>query len=144
TPKALSILNLDTHQITTLPGSEGLYSPRWSPNGRYVVAMPLTEEKLVLFDFATQTWTDLTPGQLHMGTPRWSPDSEYVYVDVHPEQALLRIRMRDRKVEKVLDLNTVNPNAAECDFDNIAWDGRAVVACWLESGDIYALDLDLP
>jgi dipeptidyl aminopeptidase/acylaminoacyl peptidase len=82
--QALSILNLDTHQMTTLPGSEGLYSPRWSPNGRYVVAMPLTEEKRVLFDFATETWTDLTPGQLHMGMPRWSPDTEYV-CDVHPE-----------------------------------------------------------
>jgi Tol biopolymer transport system component/DNA-binding winged helix-turn-helix (wHTH) protein len=143
-PKAISILNLDTHQITTLPGSEGFYSPRWSPNGRYVVAVPLSEEKLVLFDFATQTWTDLTPGRLHMGNPRWSPDSEYVYVDVHPEHALLRIGMHDRKLEKVLDLNTLSPNAAECDFDNIGWDARAVVACWLESGDIYALDLDLP
>jgi len=144
TPKAISILNLDNNRISTLPGSEGLYSPRWSPNGRYVVAMPLSEEKLMLFDFWNQTWTDLTSGELHMGTPRWSPDSEHVYVDVHPEMALLRIGIRNHKVEKVLDLKTINPRASECDFDNIAWDGRAVTACWLESGDIYALDLELP
>jgi Tol biopolymer transport system component/DNA-binding winged helix-turn-helix (wHTH) protein len=30
--KTISILNLDTSQITTLPGSQGLFSGRWSPN----------------------------------------------------------------------------------------------------------------
>jgi Tol biopolymer transport system component/DNA-binding winged helix-turn-helix (wHTH) protein len=29
----LRVLDLDSHQVTTLPGSEGMWSPRWSPNG---------------------------------------------------------------------------------------------------------------
>jgi Tol biopolymer transport system component len=32
----IRILDLTSNQISTLPGSEGLYSPRWSPDGRYV------------------------------------------------------------------------------------------------------------
>ena len=36
----LRVLDLKTHQVSTLPGSRGLFSPRWSPDGRYIVAMP--------------------------------------------------------------------------------------------------------
>jgi len=35
------VLDLRSHQISTLPGSRGIFSPRWSPQGRYIVAMPL-------------------------------------------------------------------------------------------------------
>src|SRR5207237_6996336 len=31
----LRILNLDTHGETTIPGSDGLDGPRWSPDGGY-------------------------------------------------------------------------------------------------------------
>jgi len=142
--KAIYMLNMDTGQITTLPGSDGLYSPRWSPSGRYVVAMPLSEEKLMLFDFATQKWTDLTTGRLRIGTPRWSPDSKYIYFDNQPENILLRVGRSSRKLARVLDLATVNPSASECDFDNLTWDGAALIKCVIDNGDIYAFDLNLP
>jgi Tol biopolymer transport system component len=76
-PKAIYTLNLISNEISQLPGSEGFYSPRWSPNGRYVVAMPLDEKKLVLFDFATLQWKDLA-ALPHIGSPQWSPDSNYI------------------------------------------------------------------
>jgi Tol biopolymer transport system component len=72
-PRAIYTLNLDTNQVTTLPGSEDLYSPHWSPNGRYMVAMPTSGDRLMLFDFATQRWTKLIDSPLGIGTPRWSP-----------------------------------------------------------------------
>jgi Tol biopolymer transport system component len=53
-PRSISILNLNSKQFTLLPHSEGLFSPHWSPNGRYVVAKPQSQPKLLLFDFATQ------------------------------------------------------------------------------------------
>src|SRR4029077_10973195 len=34
----IRILDLKTRQVTTIPGSDGKYSPRWSPDGRYLVA----------------------------------------------------------------------------------------------------------
>ncbi|WP_035355149.1 TolB family protein [Edaphobacter aggregans] len=77
-PKAIYTVNLISNEISQLPGSEGFYSPRWSPDGRYVVAMPLDEKKLVLFDFATLQW-DLA-ALPHIGSPQWSPDSNYIYV----------------------------------------------------------------
>jgi Tol biopolymer transport system component/DNA-binding winged helix-turn-helix (wHTH) protein len=53
---AISILDLKTRHLLTLPGSEGLFSPHWSPDGRYVLAMSSDSSKLLLFGFGTQKW----------------------------------------------------------------------------------------
>jgi len=109
-----------------------------------VVAMPTSEDKLMLFDFATQRWTKLIDSPHGIGTARWSPDGEYVYFDRHIRDSLVRVGRRSHILETVLDLKTANPNASECDFDNIIPDGSMLISCWLDGGDIYALDLELP
>jgi hypothetical protein len=45
----IRILELTMKRITTLPGSQGLYAPEWSPEGRYVAALS-SRDYLVLFD----------------------------------------------------------------------------------------------
>ena len=52
------IVDLATHQVTAIPGSENLYSPRWSPDGQYLAALPDDSKKLLLFSFKTQKWSD--------------------------------------------------------------------------------------
>ena len=52
TDSSIRVLDVNTHQVSTLPGSKGLYSPRWSPDGRYIVAMTFDSRSLMLFDFA--------------------------------------------------------------------------------------------
>jgi WD40 repeat protein len=54
---AIRILDLSSHKTETVPGSEGLFSPRWSPDGHYVAALSPDFTKLMLFDFQTQKWT---------------------------------------------------------------------------------------
>jgi serine/threonine protein kinase/Tol biopolymer transport system component len=76
-PTAIRILDMKTNQITTLPGSQGLFSPRWSPNGQYLVAMHSNSTGLMLFDFKTRKWSMLFPGVV--GYPAWSHDGRYVY-----------------------------------------------------------------
>ena len=56
--KDIEVLDLQTHQVSVLPGSQGLFSPRWSPDGRFLAALSGDSQKLVLFDFQTQKWTD--------------------------------------------------------------------------------------
>ena len=69
-----SILNLNSKQFTLLPHSEGLFSPQWSPNGRYVVAKPQSQPKLLLFDCHSRVDGVLSPVGLDF--PLWSNDSE--------------------------------------------------------------------
>ena len=55
----LRIVDLSTRQVAVVPGSKGLWSPRWSPDGRRIVAMPPEARGLRLYSFDSGTWTDL-------------------------------------------------------------------------------------
>src|SRR5579871_2315062 len=101
---AIHVLDLATHQVSSLPASQGLYSPRWSPDGRYVSAFSTDSKTLLIFDFQTQKWSTLAEGSLSW--LNWSHDSQYVYVlDYRGKDAVVRIRISDHKLEQVVDLN---------------------------------------
>ena len=99
----IRIIDVRTHQISTLPGSKGLYSPRWSPDGRYVIAMPPNPHTLLLFDFTVQRWEELS--KVTADFPNWSKTGDYIYfLHEGTEPSLTRLRIRDRKLERVADL----------------------------------------
>jgi Tol biopolymer transport system component len=57
------VLDLQTQKSTKVPGSDGMWSPRWSPDGRYLVANkgPIwasSSSAMMLFTFATNTWQE--------------------------------------------------------------------------------------
>ena len=100
---AIHVLDLATKKISNLPASEGLYSPRWSPDGRHVSAFSADSKTLLLFDFQTNQWSPLANGSL--AWLNWSHDGQYVYVlDNRGKDAVVRIRISDRKVEAVADV----------------------------------------
>ena len=70
--------------VSTLPGSEGFYSPQWSPDGHYVAALA-PGDHLVLFDATTQEWTTVLA--LGVGFPSWSRDGQYIYCNTLWRQA---------------------------------------------------------
>ena len=102
---AIHILDLATHKISNLPASDGLYSPRWSPDGRYISAFSADSKTLLVFDFHTQKWTDLATGSLSW--LNWSHDSKYVYVlDFRGKNAVVRIRISDKRIEQIADMRS--------------------------------------
>jgi Tol biopolymer transport system component len=98
----IRILDLASHQVSTLPGSEGLYSPRWSPDGRYVAAFSGDSTRILLFHFDTGKWTELAQG--NFGWLNLSRDGENIYTLDTKQNAVVRIRMSDKKAEQILDL----------------------------------------
>jgi dipeptidyl aminopeptidase/acylaminoacyl peptidase len=140
---AIRVLDLNTRQLSTLPGSQGLVSPRWSPDGRYIVAMPADLLSLVLFDFQTQKWSQLA--KVRAGFPNWSRDGQYVYflrwLD-HP--AVLRIRISDRRVEQVLDLTNVPTMGNIGPWLGIGPDDSPLILRDIGTQDVYALDWQEP
>lgn len=100
---AIRVLDVATHQLSTLPASDGLYSPRWSPDGRYISAFSSDSKTLLLFDLETQKWKELARGSLSW--LNWSHDGQYVYVlDYRQKSAVMRVRVPDGKLEQVADL----------------------------------------
>ena len=99
----IRILDIRTNQISTLSGSKGFFSPRWSPDGRYLIALPFNGRSLMLFNFATQKWEEIT--NISLGFPNWSKNGDYVYfMHAEDQPSVMRIRIRDRKLERVADL----------------------------------------
>ena len=75
---AIHVLDVASRKVSDLPGSQGLYSPRWSPDGRYISAFSADSMRLLLFDSQTQKWSELANGSLSW--LNWSHDGQYVYV----------------------------------------------------------------
>jgi len=80
--KDIQLVNMKTRQTSTLPGSTGLFSPRWSPDGHYLLGLSVEgSKKLMLYDFRTQKWSEWLTEASNVNYPHWSADSRYVYYD---------------------------------------------------------------
>jgi eukaryotic-like serine/threonine-protein kinase len=101
---SISILDLATHQRSTLPGSGGMFSPHWSPNGQYIFASSLNLSKLFLFDVKTQRWSTLYKGLFAYGA--WSSDSRFIYFLRYASDpaAVLRIPVTGGETKLVVGL----------------------------------------
>lgn len=103
---AVRVLNIKTGQVTTLEDSEGLFSPRWSPDGRYIVALTGTSQGLMLYDFKTHKWSTLFTGTA--AYPCWCSRSRYVYFLHHgsgtANPSVDRIAVPEGKLEHVVAL----------------------------------------
>jgi eukaryotic-like serine/threonine-protein kinase len=140
---AVRILDVKSHQISTLPDSKGLFSPRWSPDGRNLVAMSFDSRSLALFDFATQKWEQIA--KISMGFPNWSRNGDYVYF-LHEENqpSVMRVRIRDRKVERVADLKNFRQTGFWSVWLGLAPDDSPLLLRDTGTQEIYALDWQAP
>jgi eukaryotic-like serine/threonine-protein kinase len=143
-PRAIQLLDLKTRQISTFPGSEGLYSPRWSPDGRHIAALRVGSETLQILDVRTKRWTELA--KIGVGFPMWSWDSKYIYFDsLESIPNLYRVRIADHSLEKVASLEGIRlaPTLGG-NLTGLAPDDSPLVVRNTGNQEIYALDLELP
>jgi Tol biopolymer transport system component len=138
----IRILEVKTHQVSTLPGSDGLFSPRWSPDGRYVVAMRFDSRSLMLFDFASQTWEEIE--KIRPAFPNWSRSGDYVYFLHVPNMEVMRVRIRDRKVERVADMKNFRQTGFYGIWLGIAPDDSPILLRDTGTQEVYALDWKVP
>jgi len=140
----IRVLDLNSHKVSVLPGSQGLFSPRWSPDGRYIAALPWDSLGLDLFDFTTGKWSELMKGTANY--PNWSSDGQYIYFLHGPDDpAILRLRISDHHLERVADLkNFIETGAAGIGWLGLAPDGSPLVLHDTGSVDIFSLDWQAP
>jgi eukaryotic-like serine/threonine-protein kinase len=147
----VGLFDLKSRQITRLPGSEGIFGPRWSPDGRYIVALKATDfATLMLYDAKAQTWKKLLrlPGQETLGYFTWSHDSTSFYFDTHsPNQpGFYRLRVSDGKVERVVDLKSYRlfPGQFVIPWTGLAPGDAPLFVRDISTSEIYAFDVDFP
>jgi Tol biopolymer transport system component len=139
----IRILDLKTHQVDTLPGSQGLFSPRWSLDGRYISGVSADSTRLLLFDFQAQKWMELAKGNLSW--QEFSHDGRYLqFLDSTGSGTVWRIRLSDGKKEQVVDLkNFVNTGRYGGSLA-IAPDDSPLLLRDSGTVDIYSLDWEQP
>ena len=136
---AIRILTIDSGQVAPLPGSEKMFSPRWSPDGRFLAAMTSDSRRLMLYDFDTQKWKQIGTGTLSW--INWSHDSQYIYLkDLTGTGTVERIRIADGKVEKIADLKSFIFAGLGGGSVSVGADGEVLLLRDRGTQDVYALD----
>jgi Tol biopolymer transport system component len=138
-------VDLKTLQVATLPGSEQLQIPVRSPNGRFLVASTVDGQKLMLFDFTTQKWSELA--SMSIGFTQWSTDSNYVYFDTgySADPAIYRVRIADKKLERIASLKDFRRVVtAFVAWSGLTPDGSPLLMRDTGTQEVYALDFEAP
>jgi eukaryotic-like serine/threonine-protein kinase len=143
---AIHILNLKTREITDLPDSAGLFSPRWSPDGRYLLAITDNYQKLMLYDFTLRKWEVLA--DMEADYPSWSQDGKCVYFNEAEVKSLpvYKVCLADRKPQHIVDLL----QAGRLAVGRFGWwtglgPGDSILAARdIGTEEIYALDTKFP
>ena len=141
--KAIYSLDLNTHKPVKVPGSDGFFSPRLSPDGRYIAAMPLDQRALMLFDRNTQRWTTLTTHGV--GDPTWSADGRVVYFQdfLEPGKPIYRIAVPAGKPEQVATIDDLRPIAAtDYRLIGLAPGDLPMVTATTPAVNLYEVDLN--
>jgi Tol biopolymer transport system component len=144
----IRILDLKTQKIEIVPGSEDLFSPRWSPDGRYIAALSRDFTTVKLYDFATKKWSNwLTEPAGAVSYLVWSGDSKYIYFDdlVTDEESIRRVKVGEDHAERVFALKGIERYPGPFGL----WAGRAADGSWMfvrdrSTQEVYRLGVELP
>jgi len=138
-------VDLRTGAVTVLPGSEGLWAPKLSPDGRFLAAEGLDSQTLQLYDFRTETWTRLARIDRVIGYPCWTHDSQSLYfnTDTQPP-AVYRVDRGDRVVRMVASLNGFNLTGSLNKWFGLTPDDSWLIMRDANIQEIYALDVRFP
>ena len=141
-PKAIFSVNLHTHVVEKVPGSDGLFSPRLSPDGRYLAALRPDQKTMMLYDFHTQHWVEVVDNGA--SDPVWASDSRSLYYQnfLEPGEPLYRLDIATGTAHKIATLADLQPAyASDYRLIALAPGDQPIVNTQSSSVNIYALNL---
>jgi eukaryotic-like serine/threonine-protein kinase len=101
---AIRVLDLTDGKVTAIPGSQGLFSPRWSPDGRWIAALTSDSRTVEVYDVRSQQWSVLATGTI--GWINWSKDSNALYMlDFTGRGSVVKVHLGSHELEQVVDLS---------------------------------------
>jgi Tol biopolymer transport system component/DNA-binding winged helix-turn-helix (wHTH) protein len=142
TTRTLNTVDVASGALHEIPGSNGLFSPRWSPDGHYIAALSLDQRQVRLYTVATHIWTTLSVPS--GADPIWSPDSRYLFIhgSLDPSQPIDRVTIPDGHVDEVVRLaDSREHDAVDYVFGGLTLDNRPLIRARIFTGNFYSLDL---
>jgi Tol biopolymer transport system component/DNA-binding winged helix-turn-helix (wHTH) protein len=140
--KELYILHLPTKRVETIPGSSGLFSPRWSPDGRFIAALSLDMNRLMLYDTTTKHWRVLA--QQSVADPVWAHDSRSLFFHdyLQKSEVVYRISVPNGVIQRVADLKDLHfADAVDYQFAGLTLQDTPLVSARMSTANLYATHL---
>lgn len=144
---SIQLLEVASRHVTPLPDTDGVCYPRWSPDGKYLVAAHANNIGLMLYDFATQKWTEIAKDLGPIGYMEWAKDSKSVMFDTVgvSDPGFYRLRLSDLRIEPVVRTHDIRRYYGEFGpWTGMAPDGSPLLVRDISSEEVYLLDLHLP
>jgi Tol biopolymer transport system component len=145
TPGTIKSVDLKTLPVATIPDSKDMFTPQCSPDGRNIAMSTKDSQKLMLFDFKAQKWSEAL--ETNVGYVTWSTDSKYIYYDtgLGSNPAFYRVRVADSKLKRVADRKGFRRMV----FGWLPWsgvtpDGAPLVPRGISTQEVCALDFEAP
>jgi len=130
------VLRLETGEVTSITGSERLFSPRWSPDETQILALEVATFKPRIFDAVKSEWRPLS--EQRIGYPEWSRDARYIYGQA-PEPIRIEVATGRREEIAHMDFKTTGNSGGW-----VGWteDWEPLTVRDLSSTQVYRIDLD--
>jgi Tol biopolymer transport system component len=138
----LRILDVASGEVSTVPGSAGLFGPRWSPDGRKIAALTPQSDALRVYDIEKQQWSAVVTKD-GIEFPSFSADSQFIYyLLLGGDQAVYRVRVRGGEPERVVDLNDWHMTGHFSFWMGLDPTDAPLLLRDIGTNDIYALTLE--
>jgi serine/threonine protein kinase len=145
--RGIVLVDLKTRRVSSVSGSEGLFSPRWSPDGQYLAAISQESLKILFFDFKNQKWSEPIAEHAGIGFPSWSRDSKYLYFNEGgADPTFRRIKVGATGSEAILTLKGMPLSFSNMvgEWSGLTPDGFPLFTRDISAEEIYSLDAELP
>ena len=135
----IRILDLETGKIQVIPKGDNLFSPRWSPDEKQLLALDIHNLHLHVFDAVKSEWRELT--KVVSGYPTWSTDGKWIYAFDQPGNVVFRVEVATGRREEIVrpDFPIASNWGAWVGWTD-DWD--PIMLRDLGSNQIYRIDLD--
>jgi len=140
----IRIVDLGTGKVDVIPGSQGLFSPRWSPDNRHIAAITYDSTGMRLYDLAARTWSTLVEkGDGSLGWEQWTADGRSLVYQYGPE--VRRTTLDDRTTQVIASLQGLDLAYGFLGpWVGFTAEGMPLLSLDVGTHDIYALEWYAP
>lgn len=141
----IQMVDLKTSQSSDVPGSDNLFSPRCSHDGRYIAALSADSTKLMLYEVEKKTWRELASSRF--GFENWSHDDKYIYAEDYSDKTddMVRVNVASGNLERFLNIKEIPRGFDPWEFwVGLTPDDSPLLMRDRSTQEIYSLDVKFP
>ncbi len=141
--KYLYFLGVDDHHYKAVPSSLNMTSPRYSPDGKHIVAIRNNGTQLMLFDTETEQWRLLLDRPI--SDPVWAHDGKSIFFLAFPPEGrtVYRLYLADNRLERVIGSEDLRLNDVGAFwFFSLAPGDAPLILLNTSNNNIYRIDKD--